>query len=126
VYGANGVIGYSNKKMYSDRTTLISCRGANCGVVHYTTHDVWVSNNSIACIPKTELDPTFYYYVCLNTNFADVITGAAQPQITITSLSGKRLVQPPLPVQHWIAGILSNYDELIENNRRRIGILETM
>ena len=33
---------------------------------------------------------------------------------------------PPLPVQSRIASILSAYDELIENNQRRIRILETM
>lgn len=33
---------------------------------------------------------------------------------------------PPLPVQRRIAGILSAYDELIENSRQRIRILEAM
>jgi type I restriction enzyme S subunit len=33
---------------------------------------------------------------------------------------------PPLPIQRRIAGILSAYDDLIENNQRRIAILETM
>ena len=33
---------------------------------------------------------------------------------------------PPLPIQRKIAGILSAYDELIENSRRRIKILEAM
>ena len=33
---------------------------------------------------------------------------------------------PPLPVQQRIAGILSAYDELIENSQRRIRILEAM
>ena len=33
---------------------------------------------------------------------------------------------PPLPVQRRIAGILSAYDDLIENNQRRIKILEEM
>jgi type I restriction enzyme S subunit len=33
---------------------------------------------------------------------------------------------PPLPVQQRIAGILSAYDELIENSQRRIRILESM
>jgi len=33
---------------------------------------------------------------------------------------------PPLPTQRRIAGILSAYDELIENSQRRIRILETM
>ncbi len=33
---------------------------------------------------------------------------------------------PPLPIQRRIAGILSEYDELIENSQRRIKILESM
>jgi len=33
---------------------------------------------------------------------------------------------PPLPIQRRIAGILSAYDDLIENNQRRIAILEAM
>jgi type I restriction enzyme, S subunit len=33
---------------------------------------------------------------------------------------------PPLPVQQRIAGILSAYDELMENSQRRIQILEGM
>ena len=126
VYGANGVIGYSNRKMYSERTTLVSCRGANCGVVHFTVPNIWISNNSIACVPTAEVDPTFYYYVCRNTNFGDVITGSAQPQITITNLSSKQFIKPPLPVQRRIADILAAYDELIEKSQRRIRILEKM
>ena len=126
VYGANGIIGYSRKKMYSERTTLISCRGANCGVVHYTTKNSWISNNSIALVPREDIDPTFYYYLSLSTSFDDVVTGSAQPQITITNLSSKEFVKPPLPTQRKIAGILSAYDDLIENNLRRIKILEQM
>jgi type I restriction enzyme S subunit len=126
VYGANGIIGYSNRKMYGERTTLVSCRGANCGVVHYTVPNVWISNNSIACVPKEDIDPAFYYYVCENTDFGDVITGSAQPQITITNLLSKEFVRPPLPVQRRIAGILSAYDELMENSQRRIRLLEAM
>ena len=33
---------------------------------------------------------------------------------------------PPLPIQRRIAGILSAYDDLIENSQKRIKILETM
>jgi type I restriction enzyme S subunit len=33
---------------------------------------------------------------------------------------------PPLPIQRRIAGILSAYEDLIENNQRRIAILEAM
>src|SRR3972149_2204046 len=37
-----------------------------------------------------------------------------------------RVPCPPLPIQRKIAGILSAYDDLIENNTRRIKILEEM
>ncbi|MBK7995296.1 MAG: restriction endonuclease subunit S [Blastocatellia bacterium] len=36
------------------------------------------------------------------------------------------IIVPPLPTQRRIAAILSAYDELIENNSRRIKILEEM
>jgi type I restriction enzyme S subunit len=126
VYGANGVIGYSSKKMYAERLPLISCRGANCGVTHFTLPNSWISNNSIACIPKDVADPAYYFYLFKDSSFNDVITGSAQPQITITNLSTKRLLAPPIAIQRRIASILSAYDDLIENNTRRIAILEEM
>ena len=52
--------------------------------------------------------------------------GVAQPALTIILLKGMEIALPPLPVQRRIAGILSAYDELIENSQRRIRILEEM
>ncbi len=124
VYGANGIVGYSKRMMYTERTPLISCRGANCGVVHFTEPNAWVGNNSIACIPKREVDQRFFFYQFSNSLFTDVITGSAQPQITLTNLSPKLIVVPPITIQHTIGDILSIYDDLIENNRRRMGLLE--
>jgi type I restriction enzyme S subunit len=56
-------------------------------------------------------------------NFA---SGSAQPQIPITDLRQVSVPVPPLPTQRKIAAILSAYDDLIENNLRRIKILEGM
>ena len=52
-------------------------------------------------------------------------TGVARFQWTTFS-EREPIEIPPLPVQRRIAGVLSAYDELIENNQRRIRILETM
>lgn len=52
--------------------------------------------------------------------------GVAQPALTIVHLKGIEIELPPLSVQRRIAGILSAYDELIENCQRRIKTLETM
>jgi len=55
-----------------------------------------------------------------------VIGGAAQPQANAQVLTSFPVPLPSLPVQRKIAAILSAYDDLIENNTRRIQILEEM
>ena len=52
--------------------------------------------------------------------------GSSQSAFTIVLLKGIEIALPPMPVQQRIAGILSAYDELIENSQRRIKILEAM
>jgi type I restriction enzyme S subunit len=52
--------------------------------------------------------------------------GATMSSLNQDILERIDLPLPPLPIQKRIAGILSAYDELIENNQRRIRILEAM
>lgn len=53
-------------------------------------------------------------------------TGAAQGVINTTAVASMPVPVPPLATQERIASILSAYDDLIENNTRRIAILEEM
>jgi type I restriction enzyme, S subunit len=53
-------------------------------------------------------------------------TGAAQGVINTQSVAALPVPVPPWPVQERIASILAAYDDLIENNTRRIAILEEM
>ncbi len=52
--------------------------------------------------------------------------GSSQSAYTIILLKEMEIYVPPLPTQRKIATILSAYDDLIENNLRRIKILEEM
>ncbi len=52
--------------------------------------------------------------------------GAAQPSLRITELQEIRIPSAATSEQVRIASILSAYDDLIENNTRRIAILEEM
>ena len=52
--------------------------------------------------------------------------GATREALTKTTIEDFEVPQPPLAVQRRIAEILSAYDELIENNQRRIKVLEEM
>ena len=52
--------------------------------------------------------------------------GAAQPNANAQVLTSFPISLPPLATQRKIAAVLSTYDDLIENNTRRIKILEDM
>jgi type I restriction enzyme, S subunit len=54
------------------------------------------------------------------------ISGAAIPRVVLKDLKRAAVRVPPLPIQRRIVDILSAYDDLIENNLRRIRILEEM
>ena len=51
-------------------------------------------------------------------------SGVAQPQLPIRDMKHIKIPLPKLSVQLSIASVLSAYDDLIENNRRRIRLLE--
>src|ERR1039458_8647182 len=55
-----------------------------------------------------------------------ISTGAATQFLTLTILNDILIPKPPIQEQRRIASILSAYDDLIENNTRRIKILEEM
>jgi type I restriction enzyme, S subunit len=71
----------------------------------------------------------FLFYFLLQkgtlTKIANKAQGAAnQANISPGDVEGVEINLPPLPTQRRIASILSTYDDLIENNLRRIKLLE--
>jgi type I restriction enzyme S subunit len=55
-----------------------------------------------------------------------IVTGVNVPHISGKQIADFKAPIPPLVVQNKIAAILSSYDDLIENNKCRIAILEKM
>ena len=69
------------------------------------------------------------YYLRSDLGQADIsskIVGTSQPKLALFRIKEIQVPQFPLPTQRKIASILSAYDDLIENNLRRIKILEEM
>jgi type I restriction enzyme, S subunit len=70
-----------------------------------------------------------YYYVSSpssrNRILSDAMTTGV-PKINLGYLRKFQIVLPALPIQNKISAILSTYDDLIENNDRRITLLEKM
>ncbi|MEP7042533.1 MAG: restriction endonuclease subunit S [Dokdonella sp.] len=126
VFGSNGVIGGGNEFRH-ENGVVIGRVGAYCGAVVYCRGKFWASDNTLVAYPATEqIDTQFLYYLLADANLSRYAGGAAQPLVTQTVLKQVEVRVPSLAVQKRIVGILSAYDELIENSQRRIKILESM
>lgn len=87
-----------------------------------------VYNNCFKVIPKEKVYSVFLYQWLNTPSIRNVIrslaTGAAQPDLNHGAFKSVKINLPPLKTQRKIASILSAYDDLIENNLKRIKLLE--
>lgn len=119
----------SSAKYFPAGTVLVAMYGANVGQLGWLRQPATV--NQAICglvVNDKKADWRFVFYSLLQ-NRGDLTVqaqGAAQQNLNQDLIRQFKIPLPPLPIQQRIAGILSAYDELIENNQRRIQILETM
>ena len=77
---------------------------------------------------KEKILPEFLYYTMLSRDFymrADAVAlGAAQRTVSLTSLRAMEIELPPIRIQENIVKALKPYDQLIENNKKQIKLLE--
>ncbi len=90
------------------------------------------TNQALAIIrvDQSKALPEYIHYQFQNPRFYKMVNSitaqAAQPNINLTQVGELPVLLPPHEEQHKIVSILSAYDDLIENNLRRIRILEEM
>ena len=129
-YGASGVIDSIDDYIFQGKYLLISEDGANLverktPIAFFAMGKFWVNNHAhvVRGIPGVAND--YFLMSCIqSTNISGYITGTAQPKLSQKNLKAIRLSLPSFITQRKIAAILSAYDDLIENNTRRIKILE--
>jgi type I restriction enzyme, S subunit len=90
-----------------------------------------VSNKQMKYTPDpSKADSLFLYYLLSSPAMVQKVQnqsiGAAVPGFNLGQLREIRLRVPPLDVQKKIARVLDAIDELIENNRQRMALLEQM
>ncbi len=131
-YGAQGVIDHIDGYIFDGRYILVAEDGENLNskklpLALLATGKFWVNNHAHILRGRPGVADDTFLLACLNN--ADIkpfVTGAAQPKLSQANLRQIEIPLPPLPVQRRIAGILSAYDELMDNSQRRIRLLEAM
>ena len=129
VYGANGIIGRYDKFNHELPQLLVTCRGATCGTINISQPYSWITGNSMVIQPNKETVRLDYlkYYLSQPLLMSQVITGAAQPQITRANLSLLNVKYPTSIVkQQEIAKILNKTNELVEKRKEQLRELDTL
>lgn len=117
------------KKYIAHPKDIIYSRTGQVGLVFKGRIGV-VHNNCFRVIPQEGIEPDYVYWYLTQPSIIQraraLAGGAAQPDLNHDAFKSIAFKYPALPTQRKIAGILSAYDDLIENNLRRIKILEQM
>jgi type I restriction enzyme S subunit len=127
VYGANGVIGKSNKYTHENPTLMVTCRGATCGSLNISKAFSYINGNAMAfdSIDKN-FDLMYLYYYLSSRGFNDAISGTAQPQITRENLKNIDVLELSLEKQKQIAKTLDKAQELIDLRKESIAKLDEL
>ncbi|MCM1498755.1 MAG: restriction endonuclease subunit S [Clostridium sp.] len=119
VFGANGQIGYYSEYMFEDEKALMSCRGAYSGIMNLSLPKSYVTSNSLIIEDKGKF--MMPKYICCLFEALDttrLISGSAQPQVTVQAFNKYAVPLPPLYEQQRIVerieGLFAKLDEVRE------------
>lgn len=120
------------RSILQEGDVLVTIAGANIGRCGYVCVDYLPANTNQAVgiirINKNVAHPKFiYYWFKLESTFGLIQSmggQAAQPNINLATLKRLSVELPPLEQQCSIVRRLELFDDLIENNRRRMAKLE--
>nr|WP_261045399.1 restriction endonuclease subunit S [Streptococcus mitis] len=130
VFGGNGPIGYFTEFLYQKERILISCRGAASGTVRLSRPFSFITNNSLIVNEKKDVYFAYLKQWCLNRQFFDVVTGSAQPQVTIDSFKNLPIILPDTNVLEDFSKIMfpiySQIEINMEKNEKLINFRDTL
>jgi type I restriction enzyme S subunit len=121
---------YQHRLMVPPGSIAVSCIGWQMGKTIKITRPSFTNQQLNTIIPHEWVNSDFLYYtlVTLRQKFFSIASGVGvrTPILNKSAFSVFEVTLPPFDLQCRIAAILSTYDDLIENNTRRIAILEEM
>ena len=126
VYGGNGLRGYTDTYNFEGECAIVGRQGAYCGNVKYVRGKAYMSEHAIVAVTNSEHNNKYFYYKLSLAKLGRFSGQAAQPGLSVTKLLRLKLEMPSRKYQDVTASILSTYDTLIENNTKRIRLLEKM
>jgi type I restriction enzyme, S subunit len=119
--------GVAQSKVWDQPTLCLTIAGENTGSTAILDFPACFPDSIVGFVPDPEkADLIFVKHAldAMRSQFRMVSKGATQDNLSLVKILSFPLRVPSLPVQRKIASIVGGYDDLIENNRRRIALLE--
>jgi len=123
VVSSSGVTSYHNLSRVKG-PGVITGRKGSLGKVHFVDVEYWPHDTTLWVRDFKGNDPKFLYYFLQLMHLENYDVGASNPTLNRNHIHKVKLRYPLPKIQKKIAAILSTYDDLIENNNRRIDLLE--
>ncbi|MVA72228.1 restriction endonuclease subunit S [Agrobacterium vitis] len=119
--------GLAQSKLWTEETLCITIAGENTAKTAVLNFPACFPDSIVGFVSdkeKSDLRFVKHSLDLMKAQFRSVSKGATQDNLSLAKILSFDIPIPPLPTQQRIASILSAYDDLIENNRRRIALLE--
>lgn len=132
-YGASGIIDWIDEYIFDQDLVLVSEDGANLlnrstPIAFVATGKYWVNNHAHILKP---LDQALHYWAerVESIDLTPVVTGAAQPKLTIDALANLLIAVPPsteerMNIQEFIKYEANKFDTLTAEANRAIELLQ--
>jgi type I restriction enzyme S subunit len=122
VVSSSGITGFHNEAK-AEPPGVVTGRYGTIGEVFFVDEPYWPLNTALYVIDFKENDPRFVGYLLRNTLRNYKTEKAAVPGVNRNVLHLLKVRAPDRSTQGAVVSVLSTYDDLIENNRRRIALL---
>jgi type I restriction enzyme S subunit len=121
--------GLAQSKLWPKNTLCITIAGANTARTAILKFEACFPDSVVGFLPdasKADIHFVKYSIDLMKDRFLGVTRGTTQDNLSLDKLLSFPILTPPLHIQRCIGRILAAYDDLIENNSRRIDALERM
>lgn len=123
VVSSSGVNSFHSEAKVDGPGVVIGRKGS-LGTVHYIDSAYWPHDTTLWSKSFNGNLPRFVYYYIRTLGLERFDVGNSNPTLNRNHIHRLPVLIPDYNVQKRIASTLSAYDDLIENNRRRIHLLE--
>ncbi len=127
VYGSGGYMRSVDSFLYDDTSILLPRKGTLSNIQFISETPFWTVDTIYYTVLNENLYDSYYLYLYLNAlDLSGYDSGASIPSMTSKTYYSLNIELPEKRIQTKVANIIRVYDNLIENNNKRISLLDQM